>query len=576
MFTDLVNKWAMLNGKLTAKARSKIKPENFALSGGRYPIENPSHARAALSRVSEFGTPEEKAIVRAKAAKKYPSIGNSGECEDVMLNGGPGSGRHKESSAFATGQNAETLTKKAFKTGKPKDHVAAQYAHKAAATHYRDEMNSMLGSKTNAMGRIAYHMGRARLHSEEAGDPSFRNSSTKIGQITYDHQGRITNFIPASILNAAKPAFASTIERFKKSPVMANNAPNPAKLKNDSTSPIDASDDAMLNDDAMPAPQAPSMPAPITSPDTEIMNKDVPLAKPVTDPKQATVEEQKSDLKKADEQKAIVNSGTSEGVNKEWITRKGNGSMNVPEGKIHVNHDAATDHLSIVSEDHSGNRTSQFDQKLDRSAEGKDRTPPTVSYHPESKTIKVQTPKTLQWESGADWSGSAKLSNAQRIVGKAVEIKGERLSNSAFKADPSGWMHLSPVGEYENANAGVTQVLSPSSHSQMVAAFNSQRAVDPNHMIILDFDHSSDTTPNTAAAGWIDALRNDASGLWGHAKLTPEGDRAVSSGTYRFVSPVFTRAMCLQDGTPDRLIPQELSAVALTNKPNLPVKALSV
>jgi hypothetical protein len=61
--------------KLTAKARKEIAPKNFALPGGRYPIEDANHARAALSRVSANGTPAEKAEVRAKVHAKYPGIG---------------------------------------------------------------------------------------------------------------------------------------------------------------------------------------------------------------------------------------------------------------------------------------------------------------------------------------------------------------------------------------------------------------------------------------------------------------------------------------------------------------------
>lgn len=63
--------------KLTTAARKKIKGSNFALPGRRYPIEDASHARNALARVSQFGTPSEKAEVRAKVHHKYPGMGHS-------------------------------------------------------------------------------------------------------------------------------------------------------------------------------------------------------------------------------------------------------------------------------------------------------------------------------------------------------------------------------------------------------------------------------------------------------------------------------------------------------------------
>ena len=45
------------------------------MPGRRYPVNDASHARNALSRVSANGTPAEKAAVRGKVARKFPSIG---------------------------------------------------------------------------------------------------------------------------------------------------------------------------------------------------------------------------------------------------------------------------------------------------------------------------------------------------------------------------------------------------------------------------------------------------------------------------------------------------------------------
>lgn len=63
--------------KLTAQARKHIASKNFALPGGRYPIEDASHARNALARVSQHGSPEEKAKVIAAVHRKYPDMGKA-------------------------------------------------------------------------------------------------------------------------------------------------------------------------------------------------------------------------------------------------------------------------------------------------------------------------------------------------------------------------------------------------------------------------------------------------------------------------------------------------------------------
>ena len=61
--------------KLTYKKRENLRKTSFALPGVRkYPIQDISHARNALARVSQYGTPSQKKTVRAAVYKKYPSL----------------------------------------------------------------------------------------------------------------------------------------------------------------------------------------------------------------------------------------------------------------------------------------------------------------------------------------------------------------------------------------------------------------------------------------------------------------------------------------------------------------------
>jgi hypothetical protein len=71
--------------KLSTSQRKSLPYPDFALPGqgsgssgkgsGSYPIPDASHARNALSRVSQFGSSAEKAKVRAKVHAKFPGIG---------------------------------------------------------------------------------------------------------------------------------------------------------------------------------------------------------------------------------------------------------------------------------------------------------------------------------------------------------------------------------------------------------------------------------------------------------------------------------------------------------------------
>ena len=62
---------------LTAEKRNALPKKDFAGPQGSYPINDMSHARNALSRVSQFGSSELKAKVQAAVHRKYPSIGKS-------------------------------------------------------------------------------------------------------------------------------------------------------------------------------------------------------------------------------------------------------------------------------------------------------------------------------------------------------------------------------------------------------------------------------------------------------------------------------------------------------------------
>ena len=61
--------------KLTTKARKSLPKTSFAIPEKKaYPIPDAAHARNALARVAQNGTPAEKAKVRKAVAKKFPKI----------------------------------------------------------------------------------------------------------------------------------------------------------------------------------------------------------------------------------------------------------------------------------------------------------------------------------------------------------------------------------------------------------------------------------------------------------------------------------------------------------------------
>lgn len=66
--------------KLTSSQRDKLAAGEFVFPTKRaYPLNNKSHARAALSMVAAHGTPAQRAAVRDAVARRYPSIKEGGE-----------------------------------------------------------------------------------------------------------------------------------------------------------------------------------------------------------------------------------------------------------------------------------------------------------------------------------------------------------------------------------------------------------------------------------------------------------------------------------------------------------------
>lgn len=73
--------------KLNAKRRNALPAKAFAGPDRSYPINDLSHGRAALSRVSQHGTEALKAKVRAAVHRKFPGIKQHDEGRHAMHGG---------------------------------------------------------------------------------------------------------------------------------------------------------------------------------------------------------------------------------------------------------------------------------------------------------------------------------------------------------------------------------------------------------------------------------------------------------------------------------------------------------
>lgn len=126
-------------------------------------------------------------------------------------------------------------------------------------------------------------------------------------------------------------------------------------------------------------------------------------------------------------------------------------------------------------------------------------------------------------------------------------------------------IQLAPLGNYPNVvdddehpgeKRDVMQIVDEKAVQSMVDNFTDK--------VLVDADHSSETSTNTAAMAWVTKLFIDPDkGLMAEIEPTTEGADKINGRVYRFVSGAWT----LDDaGRPVKLI-----SIGLTNRPNLPV-----
>lgn len=146
------------------------------------------------------------------------------------------------------------------------------------------------------------------------------------------------------------------------------------------------------------------------------------------------------------------------------------------------------------------------------------------------------------------------------IYGGAVALNWEAPEDGSTQVK----VQLSPFGEFTlhdgGKRHGTVQHCSKAAFEALVANWKAAGSPD----VLVDVDHASARGGSTEAAAWCNSLEVDDNGLQGVFNLTPKGLELVKNRSYRFVSPGWTLS---PDGTP-----VSLCSVALTNRPNLPVK----
>ncbi len=172
------------------------------------------------------------------------------------------------------------------------------------------------------------------------------------------------------------------------------------------------------------------------------------------------------------------------------------------------------------------------------------------------------------------------------------------MNRDGFQMPADGWYQVAPLGEFAHAQAGVVQVVDAEACAAMANRFQEESSGANFAGLLVDFDHFSlDGEKRSEAAGWITALEargtgasgqasgangevsttkvtkntkvgEEGAGLFAKIRWSDVGEEAVKGGRYRFLSPVWNRADCVDLGG-GRVRPVRLLNAAVTNDPNL-------
>jgi len=141
------------------------------------------------------------------------------------------------------------------------------------------------------------------------------------------------------------------------------------------------------------------------------------------------------------------------------------------------------------------------------------------------------------------------------------------------------WIQIAPVGDHPHEQG--IQRLDGVSIANMAKRFNSLasrvgRVFSGVPLFEGHHDTDPEKYPNGKSFAWVMELQDRAGeGLWGKLKWTNEGRDLVTSGNYKFVSPVWTAREVGQENGRTVYRPEALVSLALTNLPNLPLLPLA-
>lgn len=140
-----------------------------------------------------------------------------------------------------------------------------------------------------------------------------------------------------------------------------------------------------------------------------------------------------------------------------------------------------------------------------------------------------------------------------------------------FKLPDDGFVQVVPKGAAPNELADGTPIIQLVDDEALTAMFN--RAIAQGGEVLIDYEHfSHESDKATDAAAWLplekDTLQIRDDGLYGKPRWSDDGEKAVTGGRLRHISPEFPQDSALLVNVSGKVYrPLAVTGFGLTNRP---------